>query len=221
MSAGIRTAEPPVKGAVPGKPGVMDSMQNRYKRKLAAQNGELDGVMSDRTQMKIFILFLLDEMNYPLEYDTLFDIISANGYIGRFDFADCFSELIDLGHIDKIEWEGKTYYRISETGCWVAEELEGSILDSIREKSRKIAMKMLSLHKRGATADCHIQRRDDGKYEVKVSIVEKGKIFMETTLAVSNASEAQRIRLHFDAKPEEVCRGVLAVLSGDVDYYMN
>ncbi len=180
-----------------------------------------DGGMTDQTEMKIFILFLMDELCYPLDYTALSFIIGESGYVGRFDFAACFSELVEMGHITAYEDKKKTYYVVSEMGHMVATELQGTLLDSIREKSRIGALRLLSLHKKGAKCRCQIKRRKDGVYEVHCRIENQRGLVADTTVTTSTESEAQQIKAHFKEKPEEVCRGVLAVLTGKVDYYMH
>ncbi|MBP3436683.1 MAG: DUF4364 family protein [Clostridia bacterium] len=180
-----------------------------------------DGGMTDKTEMKIFILFLMDELNYPLDYTSLSFIIGESGYVGRFDFTACFSELIEQGHIVSFENKKKTYYTVSDMGHMVATELQSSLLDSIRERSRASALRLLSLHKKGAKCRCQIKRRKDGIYEVHCRIEDKNGVLTDTTVTTSTESEAAQIKAHFKEKPEEVCRGVLAVLTGKVDYYMH
>ncbi len=178
-----------------------------------------DGDMSDRIDIKIFILFLLDEMQYPLSESIISEIVHENGYVGRFDFAECFSELTERGHINVIEGEEKTYL-ISELGHSVAAELQGAIHDYIREKSRVSALKRLSLHKRGATTQVTAEKLENGRYAVRCLISDKNGVLMDTTVTVANAGEVERIKKHFSAQPEEVCRGVLSVLTGQIAYYM-
>ena len=121
------------------------------------QNG-----MSNPTDVKIFILFLLDNINYPLDYATIYDICIQNGYVGGFDFAACFSQLKDLGHILEDGEGEETYYVISSTGKMVAAELQSNILLSIREKSLKSAMRLLSFKKRKVKLSSAVDHREDG-----------------------------------------------------------
>ena len=43
--------------------------------------------MNNKTDSKIFILFLLNEINYPLDYSTVSDVMTDAGYVEMFDFA--------------------------------------------------------------------------------------------------------------------------------------
>ena len=184
-----------------------------YKKKY-------DGEINDKIDIKVFILFLLDELRYPLGEGVIREIVSENGVVGRFDFAECFSELVEKGHIIAYDDGNETLYVVSPLGHMVASELQGTLHDSIREKSRASAMKHLSLHLRGATLDTSVARTEEGSYLVKCEIKDAQGVMMNTTLTVPTESEANAIVSHFKEQPEEVCRGVLAVLTGKIADYM-
>ncbi len=178
----------------------------------------MDFAIHDRTDIKIFVLFLLNEINYPLEYTALCEVIAENEYVGAFDFAECFAELCELSHIERIEKDGKSLYRITETGRMVASELQGNLLESIRENSRRSAARVLSLYMRGATVSSEIRRRPDGMYSVRCAITEKEGPLLSVEMAASTQLEAEKIKTYFESKPENIFRGVLSVMTGEVDY---
>ncbi len=182
---------------------------------------QLDGDLDDRIDIKIFILFLLDELRYPLSESVIADIVWENGYVGQFDFKECFSELVERGHITEEKTEGGSEYLISPLGHMVASELQGSLHSYIRNQTRISALRRLSLYRRGAETRCTVTPTDDGRYLVRTEITEKGTVLFDTTVAVLSKEEAEEIKKHFSAAPEEVCRGILAVLTGKVAYYMN
>ncbi len=179
------------------------------------QNG-----MSNPTDVKIFILFLLDNINYPLDYATIHDICIQNGYVGGFDFAACFSQLKELGHVLEDEAEGEIYYVISSTGKMVAAELQSNILLSIREKSLKSAMRLLSFKKRQAKLASSVEKREDGKYNLHCEITEPGGNILKIDLCVASRMQAEDMQKKFDKEPESVYRRLLSVLSGDADYVL-
>ena len=179
-----------------------------------------DGVMSDKIDIKVFILFLLDELKYPLSQTMISDIVSENRIVGRFDFAECFSELVEKGHVIAYEDEGETVYVVSPLGHMVASELQGTLHDSIRQRSRQSAMKHLSLHLRGAKLHTDIQKTKDGVYTVECRITDRTGELLYNRLTVSSEGEAKAIVKHFTEHPDEVCRGVLSVMTGKIAYYM-
>ncbi len=179
------------------------------------QNG-----MSNPTDVKIFILFLLDNINYPLDYDTIHDICIQNGYVGGFDFTACFSQLKELGHVLEDGDGEERYYVISPTGKMVAAELQSNILLSIREKSLKSAMQLLSFKKRQAKTASSVSQRKDGKYQLHCEITEPGGDVLNIDLCIASHALAEEMQKKFDKDPESVYRRLLSVLSGDVDYVL-
>ena len=174
--------------------------------------------MTDPTDVKIFILYLLDSINYPLDYSTIHDIIVQNGYVGQFDFADCFSRLQELGHVVADVQDGETYYMISPTGRMVAAELQSNLLLSIREKSLKSALRLLSFRKRQADCSCEITEREDHTYDLHCCITDPRGSLLDLTLGMGSRLQAEAIRTRFEKEPETFYKRLLSVLSGNADY---
>ena len=58
--------------------------------------------LKEENEIKIFILYLLDKIGYPLDYPSIGSIMMADGIVNFFDFAQCFFALVDAGHIREI-----------------------------------------------------------------------------------------------------------------------
>jgi len=59
----------------------------------------------DKNDIKIFILYLLRHIGYPLDFVSINDIVVQDGYVGYFDFVECFAELLETGNILEIPAE--------------------------------------------------------------------------------------------------------------------
>ena len=55
---------------------------------------KLQGLLTEKNDVKVFILFLMANVGYPLKYDEVHDITVQNDYVGYCDFAECFAEHI-------------------------------------------------------------------------------------------------------------------------------
>ena len=86
--------------------------------------------IGSKRNVKIFVLYLMENINYPLDYATLNDIIMQTDYVMYLDFAESFHEMIDAGLIVEVEGEEKNIpmYLVSEKGKIVARELNSDIL---------------------------------------------------------------------------------------------
>ena len=94
---------------------------------------ENKALFMDKTDIKVFILSLLSGIVDPLNYNTIHDIVCRRDRVNSYDFAECFSELEELGHIISDEGFGERVYQISSLGKEVSAELQSSIAKPILE----------------------------------------------------------------------------------------
>ena len=174
--------------------------------------------LKSETDIKVFLLFILEYMRQPVERTTLIDIVYDSADEMIFNYDECLQSLVDSGHIYPETMLDETYYIITDSGKLVANELFDSLPQDFREKSLKIAIKHLSLLKRGATPHTKIQETEGTRYKVTLSLSDaEGDIFT-SSFTVSSRSEAEKIREHFESSPESVYRGVFFSATGRYEY---
>ena len=199
-------------------------------------------------QVKVFILYLLEKVGYPLDYNDLATIIIRDGYVDYFDFVTYFHELLEDGHIKKIsvpcdgakdkpseqkdengvtgpdnssdnDAQTKDLYEVSETGRMIAKGLADDLLiAAVREKSYISAMRHLSLEKRGAVVDHRIEMVGDGTYIFHCSIKDCDGMAFDLALRADTYLQVSRMRMNFEDKPDVVYRGIIALVTGNVNY---
>lgn len=199
-------------------------------------------------QVKVFILYLLEKVGYPLDYNDLATIIIRDGYVDYFDFVTYFHELLEDGHIKKMsvpcdgakdkpseqkdengvtgpdnssdnDAQTKDLYEVSETGRMIAKGLADDLLiAAVREKSYISAMRHLSLEKRGAVVDHRIEMVGDGTYIFHCSIKDCDGMAFDLALRADSYLQVSRMRMNFEDKPDVVYRGIIALVTGNVNY---
>ena len=199
-------------------------------------------------QVKVFILYLLEKVGYPLDYNDLATIIIRDGYVDYFDFVTYFHELLEDGHIIKIsvpcdgenaslsgkpenekssnsenstenDVQTKDLYEVSDTGRMIAKGLADDLLiAAVREKSYISAMRHLSLEKRGAVVDHRIEMVGDGTYIFHCSIKDCDGMAFDLALRADSYLQVSRMRMNFEDKPDVVYRGIIALVTGNVNY---
>lgn len=194
-------------------------------------------------EIKIFILYLLDKIGYPLDYPSIGSIMMQDGIVNFFDFAQCFFALVDAGHIREIVTDGTerfevgdeakvlesedeeseyepsstVLYEVTETGRQVARVLSESLMVAVREKSYRSALRHLSFARKGAYIDQ--KYRPDGEgFLVTCSIKDPNGVIMDLTVRADSEYQLKRMMNNYAERPEVVFRGVVALLSGDVNY---
>lgn len=179
-------------------------------------------MLTDRDDVKIFILYLLNSIGYPLEYDVLHDISVQDGFITSFDFIEAFDELVEKDNLKKETInEDSQIITITEKGKHIAETLNGKLLSSVREKALKSALRLLSFKKRGTKITSDITQLPHGKYEFKCSIKDNSGDLMELRVTLDNPKQLDRTMYNFDSKPEFIYKGILALLAGEADYLLD
>lgn len=177
-------------------------------------------LVGSKRNVKIFVLYLLQNINYPLDFVTLNDIILQNEYVLYLDFAEAFNEMLDGELIEECckNEEGDPMYFITDKGRVVATTLKSEILTSLLDKSLECAFRYLDFKKRGITVSGDYEQIKDGFYNVVCTIKEKGKIIMSTSVVVDTANRAERMLENFRDHPEVVYKGVFSLLSGNINF---
>ena len=178
-----------------------------------------------KKNVKIFVLYLMENINYPLDFTTLNDIVMQTDYVMYLDFAEAFHEMLDLGLILELEDEGQKLYCVSQKGRCVAQELHSDILSSILDQSLASALRYLDFKRSGIEALCNVEKREDGRYNVICTFTQKRpgvdetrSVIFTTTLAVDSLNRAERMIANFRTRPEAIYRGVTALLAGNVNF---
>ena len=172
--------------------------------------------------VKIFVLYLLENINYPLEFVTVNDIVMQTDYVMYLDFADAFYDMVERDLIEKIDiGDGKEYFLITDKGRCVARELKSDLLAVMLDKALAKALQYLDFKKRDVVAKCTIEKTEDGRYAVICSFTEKKVCIFSQTLIVDTQNRAERMRDNFYERPEVIYRGVVALMAGNVNFLFN
>jgi len=178
----------------------------------------LVAVLREKDDIRIFILYLLRNIGYPLSYYDLHDVVTQDGYVNSFDCTECIYDLVEKGNLLRTEENGKEMFAITDQGCLVADELKSRLLHTIREKSLRSAFRFMDFKKKGSRVICKVQPNMDTTYEITCGVVERERELMMITVHVDNDATKERILHNFDERPESVYRGMMALLTGEMNY---
>lgn len=179
--------------------------------------------IGSKNNVKIFILYLMENINYPLDFITLNDIVMQTDYVMYLDLAEGFHEMLDDGLVMEVgvDEDDRPLYFVTDRGRIVASELKSDILDSILDQSLTYALRYLDFKRRGVTLSCKYEKTDNGKYLIKCEMCEKKEVLMHVELLVDSIGRAERMKQNFRERPEAIFRGVNALLAGNVNFLFN
>ena len=175
-------------------------------------------IIRAKRDVKIFILFLMENINYPLDFTTINDIVMQTDYVMYLDFAESFNELLDTNLIEFTELDGEKYYFVNDRGRCVARELNSDLLSLILDQSLEAAFRYLDFKKRGIEARCVSMMRADGKFDLTCMLFEKKEKIFETTIVVDTENRVERMKQHYMERPDVVYRGITALLTGKMQF---
>ena len=170
------------------------------------------------TDIKVFLLFLLDRIGYPIDHTSLIGLVSENTEEIIFDYDECLRELADSEHIFFDEIEGEKYYMISDTGRVIARELYDGLDKEFREQSLRSAAKYVSLSKSGARIAATVTETENKRYRVTMIASDDREEYMNVSITVKSRIEAERMKSNFESKPDGVYRAVMFSVTGQLEF---
>ena len=175
--------------------------------------------LTDKFEIKIFILFLLKNIKEPLEFSMINDIVIQDGYVNYFDFAICFAELLENGQIleQKRKEDSHPEYVITPAGEEAVSNVQMKLFTTVREKALRSALRLLAFYKTGNRISSDLEELPNG-YMLSCKIEDKDKVLMNLQVFLTEKYYADKLRKNFDDRAENVYKGVLSLLSGDVNY---
>lgn len=175
----------------------------------------MSGLIKKRDDIKVFILYMMSIIDYPLPHNTLNDLCVQDNFISSFDFHDCIIDLCESGCVKTYKQDGTDTYEMTKTGMQALSALEENLIPLVRDKAMHSAIRLLSFEKSGGKVNVDIMKQDFG-YRVSVNIEKNGKSLLEVSLDAATVSLAERIAKKVRERPEEVFRGISSLLLDDI-----
>ena len=161
-------------------------------------------------EIKILICYMLLGVGEPMERQMVTELIAGNGMANFFETAAAVDELARQGHLT--EEEGRI--SLTETGRQVGDTLAGMIPYTLRERSVKAALQLLTRIRREQENTVELEKLDHG-YRVTCTIQDSASPLMSVSLRVADDMQAGLIRENFRDDPTLLYRSLLAILTGD------
>ena len=173
--------------------------------------------LENKIDIKIFILYLMKNVGEPLGFTTICDIVIQDEFVNYFDFAVCFPELLESGQVAEIGEEPDKLYYVTKSGLETLESYESSLLTVIKERALRNALRLIAYNRSGNKIRSSVTEEGNG-CRLKCGITDKEKTLFSVELYITDPSYAEKLKQNFDDRAEIIYRGVLSLLSGDVNF---
>ena len=121
--------------------------------------------LGNKQNITVFVLYLMQNVGYPMDFVTINDVIMQTDYVAYLDFAESFSRMKDSGLIEEVGTtdKGEPTYTVTGKGRTVVESMQGDILPSILEESLTCALRTCDVALTAAPGNCDWGRTEQAE----------------------------------------------------------
>lgn len=165
--------------------------------------GVVPGGLTDHTEIKILICFVLSELDTSVSHDDLLEALTGQGYANYFESANALSDLVEAGHLTQAQ---NNTYCIMDTGRGIAKTLIGDVPLTVRERVLRSAKELVRRNRNRTSHKVAMIETESG-YKVRCTICDTaGNELFALELDAPTKHIAQRIRENFVAYAEDIMR---------------
>lgn len=170
------------------------------------------GFGGGRTDMKIFILYVMRHVLDPVALDDLGEMVLIDDNMNYFLFSECVSDLVGSGLLLKETGKTGNVYTLTPRGFDTLEPVERTLPVSLRRAVEKsIPMVLERLH-RATVAQTELFDRN-GDPMVRLTLTDGKDTILSLELMTAGLEQSRSICVNFRQHPELVFSSVLRALT--------
>lgn len=173
------------------------------------------GGLTDRTEIKILICYILSNAKEPLTSQQIIDTVIGQELANYFELQDAISHLVE----QKLIVECNDRYSISEEGVQISKELEKSLPFSVKERAYKAVIEILQYENLKRQNRTTITPLSDGGYNLNCSISDADFTLFSVDLHMPNEKSAKLAEEKFIKYGQDIFRCVLGIATENPNMY--
>ncbi|MBE6799224.1 MAG: DUF4364 family protein [Ruminococcaceae bacterium] len=180
----------------------------------ALNAGVNPGGLQSRTEIRVLICYLLDNISSPVPLDTVKEQLHFEGIANFFELSVAIAELSDSGHIiSTVSDSNKTLYTLTDEGRNVANALSSSLPFSVKENSLNIANRVVKRAMNERQHKVSVDKSELGLH-VTCTIMEGELELAGVKLLVPDDETAETVKENFLNNPTETLLNITSALTG-------
>ena len=169
------------------------------------------GILHDKNEIKLLILFSLANLGGKASADQLSEIMLLGGSANYFDYSDRLIELVENGQIEKDDYG---LYMITPLGTETISLLEEKLPYTIRNRAINNATKVILKARGEQDTPCEITESPSG-FTLKCTALEDGEPMFDVSVTVPSKIQAELMKNNFRKDPYALFRAIIDVLSSE------
>lgn len=166
------------------------------------------GPITDISQIKILICYLLNSIDIKLTQAQIYGIFNENSLISYFSLCETMTSLLETGHISIVEEKDCEYYELNSLGVKTSQELESTLPQSLRDIVITTAIKTTARIKIERENKVVINRNKNG-YMVDCTVIAGDFDVMTLSLYAPDMNQAEKIKEHFFKDPIKLYQNII------------
>lgn len=170
------------------------------------------GFISDKLEIKFLILYIAARVLEPVPFETLQELSMCDEGVDYFGFSECLADLVRTEHLTLSDG----LYAITGKGRRNSAVCESSLPYAVRIRAEQNLARCNEQLKRSALVKASVQPREQGGFEVTLSLRDDLDELMDLRLLVTRQDMALELQKRFREGAEDLYSKILAcLLDGD------
>lgn len=170
-------------------------------------------IESSFTLYKLIVLYMLQNVDFPLTNTQISDCILEKGYTNYFHLQEVLSDLVDTRLIEVEKVRNTTYYHITEEGKKTLSFFENEISSDIRREVESYLKEHSYELRKKTSTNADYYKTAGGDYEVRCQVKEKKATIFEMTFQVPTEEAAITICRNWEEKNQKVYAWIMKELA--------
>ena len=164
------------------------------------------------TLYKLIILYMLNEVDFPLTNSQISEFILDEGYTTYFKLQQALSELLESGFIREESTHHRTFYHLTENGAETIHYFTNDISPAIQHDIDEFLKEKHYELKNEMSVKADYFENSNMEYSVRCQVIEQGLPLIDLTVTAPTESEAATIANNWQKRNQEIYALVMATL---------
>ena len=156
------------------------------------------------TLYKLIILYMLDQVDFPLTTAQINEFILDQGYTNYLTLQQALSELAEAGLVNSQTTRNRTRLTNTKEGTETLQFFGNRISDAIREDIGKYFAENEIALRSEVNINADYYKSTSGEFEVRMVARDKDTLLVDLTLSVPDKEMAQQMCDNWDKKNQEI-----------------
>ncbi|MBE6685986.1 MAG: DUF4364 family protein [Ruminococcaceae bacterium] len=171
-----------------------------------------------KTEIKVYILYVMKNIGYPVDFVHLHDTITADEPVTSFTFTECFSELLDTENVELVRTDlGTDEFIITRKGIHVCDGLLYLLIPGVQQTALKAARRLVTYDQKGIEISSSLTKKDNA-FILNLKVVKKAEPIFNMDISLDNETQARLYKEKLEKDPERIYQSILGLLDNPSNY---